>query len=122
METWERDTLKNLYDYFRQIDWIELPENLGEFWERLPEIYLDERGLTLSVVYDQHELVLGFGEYGGGGQMWDGQMYWQTYTHKNEPTNWEFGGYVANGSPMFVWWNTLDQLSEEIKKLGANNA
>jgi hypothetical protein len=120
MENWERDTLKNLYDFHRQIDWIELPENIGEFFERLPEIHLDERGLTLSVYSGEHELVLGFGEYGGVGEMFDGLLYWQTYTHKDEPTNWEMGGDVPNGSPKFVWHKVYEELSRKIESMGAN--
>lgn len=118
MENWERDTLKHLYDFHAQIDWIELPENLGEFWEKLPEICLDERGLTLSVQHEDHELVLGFGEYGGGGEMWDGQLCWQTYTHKNEPRNWEMEGYVWNGSPRYVWHKVYEQLGKQIELRG----
>lgn len=120
METWERDTLKNLHEYHEQLDWAELPKNLSKFFEQIPEIYLDERGLTLSAVYEEHELVLGFGEYGGAGEMWEGQLYWQTYTHKEEPTNWELGGYVPNGSPRYVWLNVYEQLSQQIMKLDQN--
>lgn len=118
MENWERDILKNLHDYHEQLDWSELPENIAKFFPRLPEIYLEERGLYLSVVSDEHELILGFGEFGGVGEMFDGLLYWQTYTHKNEPTNWELGGNVANGSPRYVWQNVYEQLSREIENIG----
>lgn len=118
MENWERNILKNLHDYHKELDWAELPENLSEFWARIPEITVDERGLILSVSYDEHELVLGFGEYGGYGDDWDGQLCWQTWTHKDEPTNWEFEGWLDNRSPKFVWHTVYKQLGKQIELRG----
>ena len=118
MANWERDVLKNLHDTYKELDWAELPLNLSEFWARIPEIHIDKRGFYISIFYDEHELVLGFGEYGGYGDEFDGQLYWQTYTHKNEATNWEFGNYVYNGSPKFVWKTVFKQLSKQIELKG----
>jgi hypothetical protein len=63
---------------------------------------------------------LGFGEYGGYGEMWDGQLCWQTYTHKDEPINWEFENYLPNGSPKYVWHKVYEQLSRQIELRVAN--
>lgn len=119
MLNWERDTLKNLYEEHKQIDWAEMPDNISEFFPKLPEIFIEERGHYLSVLSEDHELILGFGEYGGLGHYFEGVLYWQTYTHKEEPTNWEFGGEVPNGSPYFVWRKVYEELSRHIENMGA---
>jgi len=119
MENYERDTLKNLYEYHKQIDWIELPENISEFFTQIPSVEIDERGLTIIVSGDNREISLGFGEYGGMGEMWDGLLYWQIYDHNdNESRFFEFGEEVANGSPKFVWHTIYQNLSDHIANGG----
>jgi hypothetical protein len=115
MENWERDTLKNLYEFHKQIDWIELPENIAEFFTKIPSVEIDERGLTIMVSGDNREIILGFGEYGGVGEMFDGKLYWQIYDNNADETRfYEFGEEIANGSPKFVWHTIYNELSKHI--------
>ena len=120
MKIWERDTLKNLYEFHKQIDWVEYDENIAEFFPNLPSVAIDERGLTLMVCGNNREIIVGFGEYGGVGEMWNGQLYWQIYDNNLEEENrfYEFGEEVANGSPRFVWHTIYSALSIHIANGG----
>jgi hypothetical protein len=120
MKNWERDTLKNLYDFHKQIDWIEFDENIAEFFTKIPSVEIDERGLTIMVSGDNREIILGFGEYGGVGEMFDGKLFWQIYDNNpDESRFYEFGEEVANGSPFYVWHTIYSALSAHIEKGGA---
>ena len=114
MENYEKTTLENLFDYYQGLDWIELPENIREFWQDKPQITIVEHGATLNLWNDERELIIGFGSYGGVGEIWDGLLLFQFTDHNETAKFYELDGEVSNGSPFYVWDKVFAKLTDHI--------
>lgn len=110
---YEKDTLENLANCFRGLDLEEEGDNLKRFFGCVPEISINEHGAILELYANNKELLIGFGEYGGMGEIWNGQLCWETIDHDRADTSLDFiGNYVCNGSPLYVWQNITENLGK----------
>lgn len=115
LQNYERDTLQNLLDCFLGLDWEEESDSLERFFGCVPEIGINLHGATLDLWANNKEMIIGFGEYGGAGEIWNGDICWQTTDHDREDASLDFfDNYVRNGSPLYVWREILQQLDQKL--------